>query len=82
MTAIDRASAFVQTAEFASHVSSSFKRCWNALQGRRRSARLRAILRGMEDRELKDIGIARGEIEYLVLNGSDVTDRDGRYRGY
>jgi uncharacterized protein YjiS (DUF1127 family) len=43
-----------------------FKGCWSAYQDRRERARVRAILYGMPNRELKDIGICRSEIEYLV----------------
>ena len=43
-----------------------FKARWSAYQERRERTRVRAILYGMPDREIKDIGIGRGEIEYLV----------------
>ena len=52
------------------HLSSFFKRCRKALQERREGRKLRAILHGMQDRELKDLGITRSEIEYVALNGS------------
>jgi uncharacterized protein YjiS (DUF1127 family) len=71
MTTIHGAAEYSQTAEFTSHVASFFTRCWNALQERRKRARLRAALYGLQDRELRDIGVARGEIEYLALNGTD-----------
>ena len=63
------------------HVFSFFKRCCSMLQGWHKRVRLRTALYGLQDRELKDIGVMRGEIEYLVSNGSDAIDRDGRYRG-
>jgi uncharacterized protein YjiS (DUF1127 family) len=71
MTAIHRAAEFVETAEVAPRVPAFFKRCWTALQERRRRARLRASLYALPDRALRDIGIAWSDIEYLALNGTD-----------
>jgi uncharacterized protein YjiS (DUF1127 family) len=71
MTTIHRTTEFAQIAELMPRVSAFFKRCWSALQERRKCARLRAALYALPDRHLRDIGIARGEIEYLALNGSD-----------
>jgi uncharacterized protein YjiS (DUF1127 family) len=51
--------------------SAFFTSCWSALHERRKRARLRAALYGLPDRHLRDIGIARSEIEYLALNGTD-----------
>ena len=42
--------------------------CWNALQERRRRAKVRAALYGLSGRDLQDIGIAHGEIEYVASN--------------
>lgn len=46
-----------------------FKRVWNAY--RKQQAREKAIsdLRAMDDRMLRDIGIPRGEIRYMVMTG-------------
>ncbi|CAL78255.1 hypothetical protein BRADO4517 [Bradyrhizobium sp. ORS 278] len=41
-------------------------RCARALQGWRTRERIRASLDGLSERELTDIGIARGEIECIV----------------
>ena len=71
MTAIHRAAEFVENAELAPRVLDFFRRCWSALQERRKRARLRAALYALPDRNLRDIGIARGEIEYLASNGTD-----------
>ena len=71
MTAIHKAVKFVETAELAPHVLDFFRRCWSALQGQRKRARLRAALYALPDRNLRDIGIARGELEYLASNGTD-----------
>jgi uncharacterized protein YjiS (DUF1127 family) len=49
-------------------VISFFERYWNACQERRKRERLRADLGDLSDRELMDIGIARGEIEYVASN--------------
>jgi uncharacterized protein YjiS (DUF1127 family) len=68
---IYRTAEFTQTARPVMHVTSLFRRCWSALQERRKRARLRATLYGLADRDLKDIGIAWSEIEHLALNGTD-----------
>jgi uncharacterized protein YjiS (DUF1127 family) len=51
-------------------VSSFFKRYWSALQERRKRQRLRADLYYLNDFELHDIGITRGEIDYVISNRS------------
>ena len=43
---------------------------WNAFQEWRKRQRLRATLCDLNDRELMDIGIARGEIDYVASNRS------------
>jgi uncharacterized protein YjiS (DUF1127 family) len=42
--------------------------CWNALQERRRRAKVRAALYDLNGRDLQDIGIAHGDIEYVAAN--------------
>ena len=42
--------------------------CWNALQERRRRAKVRAVLYALNGRDLHDIGIAHGDIEYVAAN--------------
>ena len=54
----------------ALRVSNLLKRYWSALQERRNRERLRADLSGLSDRELIDIGISRGEVDYVVSNQS------------
>jgi uncharacterized protein YjiS (DUF1127 family) len=51
-------------------VSSFFARCWSAFQERRKRQRLQTSLHDLSDRELMDIGTTRGEIDYVVSNGS------------
>ena len=41
-------------------------RCWNVLQERRRRTKVRAALYALNGRELHDIGIAHGDIEYVT----------------
>jgi uncharacterized protein YjiS (DUF1127 family) len=48
------------------HLSSFIWKCWDAFQERRDRRRLRATLSDLSDRELVDIGIARGEIDYIA----------------
>ena len=74
MTAIHRAADFVETAELAPRVPAVFRRCWHALQERRKGARLRAALCSLPDRNLRDIGIARDEIEYLSNDTDERVD--------
>jgi len=59
-----------QTAVSTRHVSSFIRACWDAFQARRERARLRAALYDLSEYELRDIGIARGEFEYVVSNRS------------
>jgi uncharacterized protein YjiS (DUF1127 family) len=55
----------------ASHALTRFLgRHWSALKERRERARVRAILYGMPDRELKDLGFTRSEIESVMVDDS------------
>ncbi|WFU43747.1 DUF1127 domain-containing protein [Bradyrhizobium sp. CB82] len=42
------------------------KRYWRAFQGWRERQRLRTALQDLSDRELMDIGLTRGEIDYIT----------------
>ena len=44
------------------------RRCWNALQERRQREKVRAALYGLTARDLHDIDIAHGDIEYVASN--------------
>jgi uncharacterized protein YjiS (DUF1127 family) len=59
-----------QTAVSIRRVSGFFKRYWDAFQERCERQSLRATLCDLSDRELEDIGIARGEIDYVASNRS------------
>ncbi len=63
-----------QTAASTRRVSSFLKRYWGAFQERckerRKRRRERAELYRLNDWELMDIGMTRGEIEYVVSNRS------------
>jgi uncharacterized protein YjiS (DUF1127 family) len=50
-------------------VSTFLKKYWGAFQERRHRRRLLANLSDLSDWELKDIGITRGEIDYVASNG-------------
>ena len=45
-----------------------FSRCWIALREWQTRGRLRARLSDLSDSELHDIGISRGEIDYVAGN--------------
>jgi uncharacterized protein YjiS (DUF1127 family) len=62
------ATALVQTTVSTRRISSFFKRYWGAFQERRKRERVRAALSYLNDLELKDIGITRGEIDYVASN--------------
>ena len=51
-------------------VTRFFRQCWDAFKQRRERARVRAILYGMQDRELKDLGFSRSEIEFVMVDDS------------
>ncbi len=51
-------------------VAGFLKRYWDAFQERRKRERLRAKLSDLNDWELQDIGITRGEIDYIASNRS------------
>ena len=59
-----------QTTASTRRVFNPFRRYWGAFQEWRKRERLRATLCGLDDRELQDIGIARGEADYVALNRS------------
>jgi uncharacterized protein YjiS (DUF1127 family) len=72
MSTIYGATGLGQTATLAGRVSSFFRACRNAFEERHQRQLLRARLSDLSDRELVDIGIARGEIDYAASHrGSD-----------
>jgi uncharacterized protein YjiS (DUF1127 family) len=71
------ATGLAQTAASTRRVSSFFKRYWDAFQERRKRQRERAELYRLNDWELMDIGMTRGEIEYVVSNRSFDREESG-----
>ena len=65
-----RTTGLAQTTGSTRRVFSLFRRYCGAFQEWRKRERLRADLCGLDDRELQDIGIARGEVDYVVSNRS------------
>jgi uncharacterized protein YjiS (DUF1127 family) len=57
---------FAQTTRGTRHVFSFLERYWDAFKKWRKREKLRAELYSLNDNELQDIGIARGEIDYVV----------------
>jgi uncharacterized protein YjiS (DUF1127 family) len=53
------------------------KRYWRAFRERRRSQSLRTRLEDLSDRELMDIGLTRGEIDYFTPQRAIDRLRDG-----
>ena len=70
-----RTTGLAQTTGSTRDVFSLFRRYWGAFQERRKRQRERAELYRLSDWELMDIGMTRGEIEYVVSNRS--FDREG-----
>ncbi|MGY4504677.1 uncharacterized protein YjiS (DUF1127 family) [Bradyrhizobium sp. GM24.11] len=73
-----------QAIEATPQVLNFFKAYWTTFQERQKRERLRAVLHELNDLQLKDIGIARGEIERVASNR--VVDprgvlREGTLRG-
>jgi uncharacterized protein YjiS (DUF1127 family) len=50
---------------------------WRAFQDRRQRERLRVSLHDLTDRELMDIGLTRGDIEYIAAHRAIERLRDG-----
>jgi uncharacterized protein YjiS (DUF1127 family) len=71
MTAAHGAAGAVGTTGPASVVSGLFTTLRSAFQAWRKHEKVRADLHGLSDRELADIGIARGEVDVVAAtNGS------------
>ena len=66
MSTIHWVTGLGQTATLAGRVSRFFKACRNAFEERRQRQVLRDRLSDLSDRELVDIGITRGEIDYVA----------------
>jgi uncharacterized protein YjiS (DUF1127 family) len=60
----------------AASTRSLLKRYWRAFQERRQRQSLRAALAYLSDRELMDIGLTRGEIDYITPQRAIDTLRD------
>ena len=71
MTTIRGTAEFADATERTPLVTTFLKWVQTVLQERRKRAKLRAALYALPDRDLRDIGISRAEIEYLALNGTD-----------
>ena len=70
MSTANSAAALGQTTASTRRAYSFFRSYRMAFQEWRKRQRLRADLSCLNDFELQDIGIARGEIEYVVSNRS------------
>jgi uncharacterized protein YjiS (DUF1127 family) len=57
-----------RTSASTRYASSLIWKYWDAYQERRDRQKLRSALSDLSDRELMDIGTARGEIDYVVSN--------------
>jgi uncharacterized protein YjiS (DUF1127 family) len=57
-------------------VLSLLKQYWRAFQERRQRQSLRATLHDLSDRELMDVGVTRGEIDYIARHRAIDTLRD------
>lgn len=68
MSTIYQTTGLVQTDASQRRNVSAFKNCWTAFQEWRKWERLRRDLCNLSDRELMDIGITYGEIDYVASN--------------
>lgn len=57
-----------QATRSTQRASNLLRSCWGAFQQWRKRDRLRTELYSLNDRELMDIGITRGEIDYFASN--------------
>jgi uncharacterized protein YjiS (DUF1127 family) len=70
MSTIRGATELGQMTASTPNVHGLLKGYWAAFQERRERARLRTVLCDLSDLELRDIGIERGEIDYVATNRS------------
>ena len=70
MSTAYNAAGLGQTTASTRRVCSFLRSYWEAFQERRKRERLRADLSCLNDFELQDIGISRGEIDYVASNRS------------
>jgi len=70
MSTAYNAAGLGQTTASTRRVYSFLRSYWEAFQERRKRERLRADLSCLNDFELQDIGISRGEIDYVASNRS------------
>jgi uncharacterized protein YjiS (DUF1127 family) len=70
MSTIHDVTGLGRTTASTRNVYGSLKEYWDALQQWRRRAGLRAVLYDLSDRELQDLGITRGEIDYVAQKRS------------
>jgi uncharacterized protein YjiS (DUF1127 family) len=70
MDAIYNLVELTQTMGSARLALTFFRRYWGTLLEWRERSRLRARLYDLSDRELRDIGVTRGEVEYVAANRS------------
>ena len=70
MSTAYNAAGLGQTTASTRRVYSFLRSYWEAFQERRKRERLRADLSCLNDFELQDIGITRGEIDYVASNRS------------
>lgn len=68
MSTIFQTTGLVQKAVSQRRNISAFKNFWTAFQEWRKWERLRRDLCNLSDRELMDIGITYGEIDYVAAN--------------
>lgn len=70
MTTTFSTTAFSRTTRTKRHLFGLIGTCRCAFQEWRKRERLRADLCALNDRELQDIGITRGEVDYVASNRS------------
>jgi uncharacterized protein YjiS (DUF1127 family) len=57
-----------RTSASTRYASNLIWKYWDAFQERRDRLKLRSALSDLSDRELHDIGISRGEVDYVASN--------------
>ena len=68
MSTIQDLTELQKTTALARSAYGFLKQCWDTFQEGRTRLRLRSALNDLTDFELRDIGIARDEIDYVVMN--------------